>query len=383
MKSSRYKGITIYEGNPTKDGRKYFFKKYKNGKHYSSERFKTKDEVVDEYARFILKNNDPVSKRFDIVANDYFKDLIKRKKYSTYESYLYKYKCHIKPYFKKMYINKINTQKICEWAENMEKKGLAIKTLNSIRNVLKLIFDFGIKRYGLEINPVVMYGTFQQYKNEDNKTREEKKKLRYITKEEFDKFIVVIDNIMWKTWFITCWYTGCRKSELRALTWNNIDFQNNIILICNNLNDRIKDKNKLTSVKNNEDREIIMNIDLKNALLEYKKEVIKYKDFSEDWFVFGGSIYLSRNSIDRAKDKYFKLSGVRRITNHEFRHSIITFLINSYIENCVKNNISIDTEKFFIMLAKRDGHSVETLKRNYLHLFPSIQNEIVDLLNNI
>ena len=68
---------------------------------------------------------------------------------------------------------------------------------------------------------------------------------------------------------------------------------------------------------------------------------------------------------------------------HEFRHSIITYLVNSYIQNCNKNNISIDTEKFFLMLAKRDGHSVEVLKKYYMHLFESAQDEIVNLIDNL
>ena len=121
---------------------------------------------------------------------------------------------------------------------------------------------------------------------------------------------------------------------------------------------------------------------LKEALFNYKKEMVKYTNYSDNWFVFGGDIYLSRTTIDGKKDYYFELAGVRRITNHEFRHSIITYLVNTYIENCNKKNISIDTEKFFIMLAKRDGHTPETLKKNYLHLFPTVQNEIVDLLDN-
>ena len=51
-----------------------------------------------------------------------------------------------------------------------------------------------------------------------------KKNLRYITKEEFDKFISVVDIPLWHTFFTTLYYTGARKGELLALKWNDIDW---------------------------------------------------------------------------------------------------------------------------------------------------------------
>lgn len=368
--------MSIYKGTPTKDGRCYYFRKSKNGEQYTSKKYLTKEECQKAESKFILKNGSSINKRFDLVSEEFFNYLRKTKKESTYDSYKQVYNKHIYPYFKSSYINNINIQDIRKWAEMMEKKDISVNYMNIAYNTFKGIFNYAIRNYDLKSNPVQLYGRFQTKQDKIKKN-----KLRYITKEEFDKFISVIDDLLWKTWFITLWYTGCRKSELRALTWNNIDFNNNIITIETNLYDRSKN-NKITSTKTNKDRQIIMNKELKNTLFEYKKEVMKYDDYSENWYVFGGSMYLSRTTIDRKKDYYFELSGVRRITNHEFRHSIITYLVNSYIENCNKKSINIDTEKFFIMLSKRDGHTPETLKRNYLHLFPTVQNEIVDLLDN-
>ena len=369
--------MAIHKGTPTKDGRCWYFTKFKNGINHTSKKYLTKEECQKAESKFILKNDNPINKSFVLIAEDFLDNLKEYKKESTADTYRQVYNKHICPYFESFYINNISVQDIRNWAEMIEKKDISTNYMNIAYNTLKGIFNYGIKNYGLTDNPVQLYGRFQT--KQENKKKE---KLRYITKEEFDKFISVIDDSLWKTWFIALWYTGCRKSELRALTWNNIDFNKNIINITTNLYDRSKD-NKITTTKTNTDRQIIMNKELKESLFEYKKEMMQYTDYSENWFVFGGTEYLSRTTIDRKKDYYFKLSGVRRITNHEFRHSIITYLVNSYIENCNKKNISIDTEKFFIMLSKRDGHTPETLKRNYLHLFPTVQNEIVDLLDNL
>ena len=368
--------MSIHKGSPTHDGRCYYFRKQINGKRYTSKKYLTKDECSKAESKFILKNDSPINKKFNLIAEEYFNNLKKYRKESTIDTYLQVFNKHIYPYFKNSYINNINIQDIRKWTDIIEKTGISVNYMNIAYNTFNGIFNYAIQNYEIAYNPVKIIGRFQ--KRTDIVKKE---KLRYITKEEFDKFISVIDEPLWRTWFITCWYTGCRKSELRALKWEDIDFNNNLINIQTNLYDRSKDK-KITSTKTNTNRQIIMNKELKEALFNYKKEMVKYTNYSDNWFVFGGDIYLSRTTIDRKKDYYFKLSGVRRITNHEFRHSIITYLVNTYIENCNKKNISIDTERFFIMLSKRDGHTPETLKRNYLHLFPTVQNEIVDLLDN-
>ena len=119
---------------------------------------------------------------------------------------------------------------------------------------------------------------------------------------------------------------------------------------------------------------------LKETLLNYKKEVIKYNDFKESWFVFGNSRFLPQTTIDNNKHKYFKLSGLKdiEITMHEFRHSHVSLLINEYIKSG-----QTDTAKFFLMVANRMGHSIQVMQDIYLHLFPTIQDEIVDILDNL
>ena len=375
MKSIRYKGITIYEDKPTKDGRKYFFKKYKNGKHYTSSKYKTTDEVEKAYSMFVLKNDNPINKRFDLVADDYFDYMYKTKKESTVYCYNNAYNKHIYPFFKHFYINKVNTYDVRKWAEAMEKKGLSIRYLNKCYDILKTIFDYAIKNYSLNDNPVKNYGRFQKKNDEVIKDED---KIRYITLEEFNKLISVIDNILWKTFFITLFYTGARKSEIQALTWNDFDFKNNEIIINKIISVKTSDHYKITNTKNATNRKIKMSKILKESLLEYKNEAMKYTDYSDNWFVFGCTRFLPQTTIDRKKHLYFNLAGVKEITIHEFRHSHVSLLINEYIKSG-----QTDTTKFFLMLSNRMGHSIEVMQKTYMHLFPTIQDEIVDLLDNL
>lgn len=394
MRNFRYKGITIYEDKPTKDGRKYFFKKYKNNKHYSSERYATPDEVVKAYAIYELKNNTPINKRFDLVADDYFSYISEKRKPSTVNSYKKAYNTHIKPFFGNSYINKINTQDIAKWHKYMLKKcKLSSNGIDSIKNtklsneylnknyhILKNIFDYGIKNYSLEYNPVSMYGHFESNIEEVNN----KKSRNYITFEEYKKFMSVIDEPLWYAYFTFLFYADTRKGESMALHWNEIDFENNKIVITNTLQVDIPGGIFETSNKTNTKRTIIMNKKLHNVLYEYKQQMMKYKDFSEKWYVFGGPIPISKTTEDRKKDKYFKLSGVHRITSHQFRHSLTTILIKEYVERQRKNNVKIDKYAFLSSLANRNGHSVEVMMKHYAELFPDTeQSQVIDILDEL
>lgn len=367
--------MAIHKGTPTKDGRIWYFTKFKNGINHTSKKYLTKEECEKAESKFILKNDDPINKRFDIIVEEYLEDVKKKRKESTYHSYTLDYKRNIYPYFKSSYINKVNIQDIKKWAETIEKKGLSLKYMNNLYSILKGIFDYAIKNCGIESNPVSIVGRFQQ---KNDKIIKDEEKIRYITKEEFDKFIGVIDPGLWHSFFTTLYFTGARKGELQALTWKDVDFNKNEISIIKTLSIKTDKKYIITSTKTYNNRKIKMNKILKDELYKYYLENKKYIDFSPDWFVFGGVFPLSQTTIDRYKHKYFELSKVKEITIHEFRHSHVSLLINEYLKSG-----QTDTAKFFVMMSNRMGHTIGVMQKTYMHLFPTVQDEIIDLLDNL
>lgn len=383
--------MTIFKGKPTKDGRCYYFRKSKNNKQYTSKKYYSKKECEDALSAFILKNENPINKRFDLVADEYFENL--NRKPSTINSYLKAYRVHIKPYFNKSYINHINVQDISKWEKYMLKKRklssdgiteldntkLSVSYLNKCYHILKNIFDYGIKNYSLQYNPVSMYGHFE---SDNSKIKNDNKKI--ITFDEFKNFISVIDEPLWNTYFNFLFYADTRKGEAMALHWNNIDFDNNKILIKATLQVDIKGKIFETTTKTNKDRIILMNEQLKNILYNYKQKQMEYLNFSENWYVFGGPIPISKTTADRMKHKYFELSGVKEITNHQFRHSLTTILIQEYVKQQQQNNVKIDKYSFLSALANRNGHTVEVMMKHYAYLFPDTeQSQVIELLNNL
>lgn len=84
--------------------------------------------------------------------------------------------------------------------------------------------------------------------------------------------------------------------------------------------------------------------------------------------------------MNKYRKIYFKEAGLekRLITIHEFRHSHVSLCINEYIKSGQS-----DSTKFFLMMSQRMGHSLRVMQETYMHLFPSVQDNIVSLLDNL
>ena len=362
--------MSIYKDTKkTKDGRCYFFQIMVNGELYKSKRYLTREEARKNEALFILQNKTPSGKPFPVVAEAYFKNLETYCKYSTIYTFQKDYKRHIEPYFRRFDIKSINIPIYNKWWLEMSKKGLSVKYLNKINSLLKNIFNFAIQSYGLEFNPVVK--TFKE-SHKEIKTD----KLHYITKDEFDKFISCANEPMYELLFNFLFYTGCRIGEVICLTWNDIDLERKVVSITKTLYKR--GNNTPTSNKTATNRQIYLNDSLVAKLTSYKASKMKYKDFSNNWYIFGDVLTLSQTTIARKKHQYFEKSGVNEIRIHDFRHSHVSMLINEYLKNGGK-----DYQAFLVKLSQRMGHTIPIMQKTYMHLFPDTQNDIVNMLNNL
>lgn len=379
--------MAVYKdkNNITKDGRMWYFKTsyrdtYGNLKPYKSKKFISKKEAKEQEIMFLSKNEKKDNIKFSIIAKDYFVKLSESRKAATVYTYKNAYDAQIKEFFQELNIYTIDTQTLLKWRETIEKKTLSHNYKNKLHCILKNIFNHAIKYYKLDKNPEEIIGPFEQ---KNDKVIKDKEKLRYLTYEEFSQLIDVIDNIMWKTFFMFLYYTGCRKGEVQALTWKDIDLDNNTIKIYKTLSVKTTEQYIITNTKNKINRDIKINLTLKQQLIEYKTFVQQYADFNESWFIFGNTRFLAQTSIDNNKHKYFKKASINEITIHEFRHSHVSLLINEYVKTSKVKNMKVDTAKFFLMMSSRMGHSIQVMQDTYMHLFPSIQDEIIDLLDNL
>lgn len=89
----------------------------------------------------------------------------------------------------------------------------------------------------------------------------------------------------------------------------------------------------------------------------------QYYSLQPDDRIFPVTKYYLSHEMDRG----CKESGVKRIRVHDLRHSHVSLLINMGFTA--------------LAIGKRVGHSAEKITYRYAHLFPSVQTEMVDRLD--
>lgn len=371
---------TFKDKQKTKDGRQWRFKVYyhnTDGKlvPYVSKRFLLEKEAKAEERIFLLNRDAPIKKKLDIVAENYFSEVKERIRESTFLSYKKTYSHHIKEYFGNRFIDEIKVLDIEKWKETIS-TNLSLGSCNRIYVVFNEIFKYANRKFELKYNPIQLAGRFKR-KNDEIIT--DKEKLKYITYEQFQQLISVIDDELWHCFFSFLYFTGMRKGEVLALTWNDIDLVAKKIIVNKSVSFKTENNRyKITATKTSVNRCITMSKKLIEELVKYKEYVMQYGDFSDNWFVFGNGDVLSEWKIKDRKKTYFKKANLEEITIHQFRHSHVSLCVNEYIKSGQN-----DSTKFFLMMSQRMGHGLRVMQEVYMHLFPSVQNEIVDLLDNL
>lgn len=161
----------------------------------------------------------------------------------------------ILPFFGNLKLNEIKALRIKNWQSEMYKT-LSPKRINNIRGVLNIILNDAVNEGLIDSNPL----------NLVKKIKLEKTKITPFSLEEVQK-ILQSCNGWFKNMLSVAFFTGIRTGELLALTWEDIDFENESININKAMRQGVLDKPKTQSSI----REIDMLPIVKNALLEQYK----------------------------------------------------------------------------------------------------------------
>lgn len=311
--------------------------------------FKTRQKAVKAEAEVILnaEEYEEENPTFEFIADKYLGWYKKRRKESSYNKIESIVRIHLKPKFGKKRLMKIRNRDISNYHDDLLEK-YSVRHTKKIHDVLSAIFNYAIKQEYTNNNPA---------RNVGNVDIQEEKHVNYWTLEEFKQFLSVVDDDMYRTLFMTLYYSGLRKGELLALTWADIDFDNNTI----NVDKRVYAGNVDTPKTPSSIRKILMP-KLVMQLLKNLKNTTKPKT----GYVVFGEVYdhLSETTLDRHYHVYLKESQVKAIRLHDFRHSHASYLINK--------------GAIISVIAQRLGHSdVASTLNTYSHLYPTTEKEAV------
>ncbi len=172
-------------------------------------------------------------------------------------------------------------------------------------------------------------------------------------------------NYMYQVFYSLLLATGCRIGELCALSWDNVDFEENRIHICKHfITDSTGTRIEEGCKTNAGDRWLYMDNETMDMLKEYQKYYYKTaKSFGNKWNYFTKAVFYSShdpgNYISPCTPRtwlrnFTKKNNLPKIHPHQLRHTAISLQL--------QNGISIPEA------AKRAGHSrPDVTLRTYSH----------------
>lgn len=318
--------------------------------------FKTKKEATIEEAKAITAGPQGKDMLFEELAEKYLEWYAARRKQSSTNKIDSILRTHLIPTFGKRKITEIRPADVMDFQTELIGKYSGHHT-KRICTTLTSTFNFAKRREYIANNPSQVVGTGEITLS---------KKIDYWTLEEFKKFIKHVDDFQYYTLFMTLYYSGMRKGELLALTWQDIDFENSKIDI-----NKTEYQRQITSPKTlASTRKIIMPEHTMSLLEKLKKDTAVTVPLKDYHVVFGNVMTsIATTTLDDNYNHYIKASKVNRIRLHDFRHSHASYLINK--------------GAIISVVAKRLGHSdVATTLNTYNHLYPSTEDDVVKLMEN-
>lgn len=349
---------------------KDFTGKYKN-KHLTGFNRKKDAEIAAALWKEKNENDNPDTLRFEILYDKYLEYKKTVNKASSIVSTDNKVAKHIMPYFSKRKVQDITVHDIRAWQNEMRSKTkdghvkYSIKYLQSLHTILSSILDYGQKYHNITNNVAKLAGNFV-----DNSSLI--KEMDFFTYDEWKKFedAFADDDFEYKCFFQFLYWTGCRRGEVQALTWNDFNADLNYVTIKKTLSNKVTGMGyQITAPKTkSSNRRISIPSALKEALEHKLDHDMNIDGFSRSCFVFGVSSPLSDETIRRKKNEYCKLANVKQIRIHDFRHSHASFLFSHNIDVAV--------------ISRRLGHSnIGTTMSTYIHMLPDKEDMALKILN--
>ena len=322
--------------------------------------FKTRKEALEWEREFLTQKAGSVDMLFSAFVDYYLDNMSPRLKETTMITKRSIIESSILPYFGDKSIGEISTQDVLQWQNTLLRKvdsngkQFSKAYLKTLHNQLSAIFNHAVKYYNLSENPAKLVGNMGDDKHV---------KTEIWTTDEYLQFAeVMMEKPEMYYCFEVLYWAGLRLGEMLALTISDIDFSNKVISVTKTLT-RINRKTIVTAPKTPKSiRKVVMPDFLCEELKDY---IASIYDAHPDDRLFP----VSKNKVEREMKRGTEAKGLKRIRVHDLRHSHVSMLINlGYTA---------------VAIADRVGHESIDITYRYAHLFPSVQSDMADKLNQI
>lgn len=323
--------------------------------------FQTKALAKQAHAKFVIEKCETIASRPTVdktamkrkvtvseAQEEYLKYLMayRENKESTVYSKKKAFSIFIEPYIGTVQIDKLDKKVLTEWQESVllmtnpkTGKPYSSKYFSLIRGHLNSFLNWAQEKYDV---PNVLSRVKKPVK------RASDHKIKFWTKEDFEKFISVVDNPLYHCLFTMMFYTGRRKGEIFALSPANI--HKTTILWDKSISRKL--------LNPGQDKSYIMTTTKEDKVQELpickrvQDEIVAYGGGSP--FFFGGDKPISATHTARMFDRYCAAAGVEKIRIHDLRHSFASMLLANG-EN-------------YKVIADLLGDTVEQVMKTYCHV---------------
>ena len=289
-------------------------------------------------------------------------------------------RCHIIPDIGHLKIQDLRYAHISQHHSKIRESGnhktggpLAETSVRKHQSFLKRALDYAIDSDMLENNPAIP--KVKKPSKRSAGANKRKRDIKALTRDEFARLIEAVKDQEWEPIFYLAGYTGLRRGELMALTWADIDFENQTISVV-----KATKENSLGIIEGDPKTDgSIRDVYNGTSAIEVLQDL--KKDQKEKFKITGRSQKPGTKIFERADGSVPRLGSV----THAFKRECKKLGIDCNLHGARHTTASMMLARGvdIATISKRLGHSsVAFTASTYLHTNPEAQQKAAQVLDD-